>query len=51
MGAHPATSIEETGFRRTSDFLSHPVFNKSVKFISGFSCLPIYVENFVVMLN
>lgn len=28
MGAHPATSIEETGFRRTSDFLSHPVFNK-----------------------
>ena len=30
IGNHPLTSIENTGFRRTSDFLRHSVFNRYV---------------------
>lgn len=28
IGIHPVNSIPNTPFRRTSDFLTHPVFNR-----------------------
>ena len=31
IGPDPAASIENTMFRRTNDFLTHPVFNRYVK--------------------